>query len=95
MKLQRNPGVAKEIFLRALAPKIEPFSRMKPGNLIRIHRHDEYGAEERKRFQPCFVGSLNQDGLLESLGSFGPAIVNRCKGAQGLKLLVSLGEDPD
>jgi len=68
---------------------------MEPGNLIPIHRHDEYGAEERERFQPCFVGSLNQDGLLESLGSFGPAIVNRCKGAEGLKLLVSLGEDPD
>ena len=68
---------------------------MKPGDLIRIHRHNEYGSEQRKRFQPCFVGSLDQDSLLEPLRSFRPAIVNRCKGAQGLKLSISLGKDPD
>ena len=94
MKLQGNPGIAKEIFLRTLAPKIEPFPWMESGDLIRIHRHDENGSQERQRFQPGFVGSLDKDRLLESLGSFGPAVVNRCKGAQGLKLLVSLGENP-
>ena len=67
---------------------------MQPGDLIRVHRDDEYGSEERKRFEPCFVGSLDQDGLLESLVSFGPTIMNGCKGAQGLKLLVSLGRIP-
>jgi hypothetical protein len=68
---------------------------VEPGDLVRIHRDDEYGSEERKGFETCFVWSLDQNGLLESLVSFRPTIMNGCKGAQGLKLLVSLGEDPN
>ena len=68
---------------------------MQPGDLIRIHRHNQYGSQECKGFQPYFVRSLNQNGLLESVVSFGPAIVNRCKGAERLELLVSVGEDSD
>ncbi len=51
LKLQRDSGVTEEILFRSLAVKKESFSRMKPGDLIRIGRHDQDRAQTRKRFQ--------------------------------------------
>src|SRR5215510_2228052 len=48
---------------------------MESGNLIRIHCHNQNGSQERKRLQTCFVRSLDKDGLLKSLGSFGSPVV--------------------
>src|ERR671914_738569 len=89
LKLQRDTGIAKEIFFGALASDEDPFAGVKADNLARVYRNHQNGPQPRQRFQPRFIGSLDQDSLLKPLPSFRPAIVNRAQGPQGLKLLIS------